>query len=228
MVQDTQKFNQRSTDLTAKWEEAIRQRKADLLLTLAPVEVEMVTMPPVMATRIPLISLVEAGRIPDALTPFVIDLYDKTHDEQKPEEATARRLSLIEERWAEYVKTLNVVWLAAVQAPVFTAANPPPPGELCIDDVALADKIALFNWCQGVTNHLAAFRELKNGAVRLVGDEPSIPEQNTSGTSGDSQREPVAVVATEHGNNALGQIRRLADELKEGSAGQPAATEETN
>lgn len=219
----TTPFNQRSKDLTDTWEKAIRERKARLLLEQDPVEIELPSGASVLAVRAPLITLLEAGRIPDGLTPFVLDLFVRGNQLEKPEEASDRVMKTIEERWQEYVKTLDAVFVATVAAPVFTAQDPPPEGSLRLADVTLADKIAVFNWCQGVTNYLAAFRVGQDGPAPAVAAESGVPEQDGGGAPGNRPlAEPVAVVADQLSDHDVGPVRRRQDRGSKGSSRQPA------
>ena len=181
----------RAEEISARWREKVLERQSAALLTSDPIEVEMPSGDSVLAIRANLLSLLEAGRIPDGLTPFVTDLM-----RSEPGDIVKTITTKIETNWSEYLRMLDNVWIACVVAPRTSFARIPADGEVSITLIELDDKIALFNWAQGVSDHLAAFRDAKSGALRAVDDQPGDPEVHTSGAPGDSPlREPLAVVA---------------------------------
>lgn len=178
-----EEYQARKTGLDSKWEAIIKQRQASALLTVAPTPVELPSGLEVDAIRVTLLTIWEAGRIPDALTPLVIDLM-RTAEVTSAE--TAQNVqALMEARFEEFTWLLDVVWVTAVTTPEFTLAKY-SEDKLPVRHVDLLDRLCLFNWCQGVTDHLAAFRGQAGGPVRPVADVPVVSEVHGSGTPGSS------------------------------------------
>lgn len=196
----------KTKDLTAIWEEAIRKRQAAQMESSPPVVVPLPSGLEVKAVRVNILTLLEIGRIPDAITPFVIDLMDlgDAGDADAIEDE-------IQKRWEEWVMMLDAVWVAAVVEPLFTKDKAPKTGVINVQFVATPDKIALFNWCQGVTDHLADFRQATFGDARSVADESGVSEVHTSGDStGDdgAPGEQLVGVSAKPGGDVLGPVRR--------------------
>jgi hypothetical protein len=196
----------KTEDLSSIWEEAIKKRQIARLEVSSP---ERVTLPsglPVMAVRSPLIVFLEAGRIPDGVTPFVLDLMELG------DEGDADAIQeTVEERWEEWKMMLDSVWLAAVVKPRFTRGNNKKRGFIPLDLVPISDKISLFNWCQGVTDHLASFRVEALGDARSLVDESGLSEVHSGGApSGDEDPGggPLVGVAGESGDDGVGTVRR--------------------
>lgn len=194
-------------DLTAIWEEAIRERQRKALLEGPPLDVPLPSGLKVKAVRVNLLSILEAGRIPDGLTPFVTDLM-KLGDEGDAGAIDQE----IRARWEEWEMTLDAVWVSVVVEPRFTrGASRGEDNLIPVRLVEVEDKVSLFNWCQGVTDHLAAFRETKSGDARPVADESGVPKVHGGGTLDGSEHpsgEPVAGVADESSGDVLGTVRR--------------------
>lgn len=193
-------------DLTAIWEEAIRKRQKQALLEAEPFDVPLPSGLHVKAVRANLLSILEAGRIPDALTPFVTDLM-QLGDEGDPAEIEEE----IKKRWEEWEMTLDNVWVSVVVEPRFTTGISHKDNAIPVRLVEISDKIALFNWCQGVTDHLASFRTAADGDARVVVDESGVPEVHAGGTdhgAGHPQGAPVAGLADQPSDDDVGKVRR--------------------
>lgn len=221
-------------DLTAIWEKAIRQRINDELVKADSQVVPLPSGLSVKAVRVNIVTLVEAGRIPDALTPFVTELM------ALGDEGDADTISEeIDRRWEEWLMVLDAVWLAAVAEPVFTKKNAHGPGEIPIGVVDISDKMALYNWCQGVTNYLAPFQLAKSedvsagsdGAPRPVVDKPVDAGVHGGGTrprAGHPSDQPVDSVPVQPGDDVLGPVRRRPAGSKGRTNGGAKAQPETD
>lgn len=194
-----EEYASRKAGLTAKWESVVKQRQANALATATPTLVELPSGLEVDAIRVDLLTIWEAGRIPDALTSLVTDMMNAA--EQTSAQAAQNVQAIMEARWEEFDWLLNVVWVAAVVAPEFTLAKY-SQDKTPVRHVDVADRLSFFNWCQGVTDHLAAFRGQTRGSVRPVADEPVVSEVHTGGTPGSNNPgEPLASVANQPGGN---------------------------
>lgn len=217
-------YEERAAELTARWQQAIRRRQAEAISRMQPVEVELPDGEPVLAIRAPLAWLLEAGRIPDALTPFVLDMM--ALGQERGTEDVAEEL--VGRRQHDFVRLLDAVWLACVVAPRFTLAALPGPDEIALSQVSVADKIALFNWAQGVSDHLASFRAGPGGAARAAPDRQGVRAGSGDAAGDRSPAGSLAGVADPAGDVDLGEVGRRAPCRDAGGAGQPAAPEGAN
>lgn len=200
-----QDYERRAAELSAAWQERTRQRQVAQVRRLPPVEVELPDGEPVLAVRAPLLPLLEAGRIPDALTPYVLDLLAAG----KRGETAAE--TFIAERWQEWVTLLDAVWLASVVAPTFTASAVAHDGAIPVRLVSLPDKIALFNWAQGVDDYLDSFRDRSGADARAASAGDDLPGADPGDAPGDrSATGAVAVVADQPGLPVRRARRRSA------------------
>ena len=191
-----EEYAARKASLSDKWEAAVRQRQATAMLSVEPSHVELPSGLEVDAIRVNLVTIWEAGRIPDALTPLVIDIMKTAKGTRASAASDVQKV--FEERFHEFSWLLDVIWVAAVTTPEFTLEKYSDTGKIPIRLVDLLDKLSLFNWCQGVTDHLAAFRGASRGPTRPVVDKPVVSEVHSSGAPGDQPSgEPLASVASE-------------------------------
>jgi hypothetical protein len=209
----------RADELTAKWQARVRERQQaqiDVLASAQPVEVNLPSGLQVLAIRAHIISLKEAGRIPDAITPYVLNLL-KIGQEQD-EKSVQKHIDDTED---DAVKMLDAVWLATVVAPSFTSDLVPEDGSVPMRQVDPIDKVALFNWAQGVEDHLSIFRGPGNaGGTRPDGSavqHPSSDYVRRRSVSGATPGVPTAAGDVLHGND-----RRRPSQTDEGRGSQGA------
>lgn len=202
-------MTQEETDqsLTRIWEEAIKRRKAQELMASSHVTVPLPSGLEVKARRATIRDLVSLGRIPDGLTPFVIELMD-LGESGEPDAADVIEEKIMA-RVEEWVRVLDQVWMICVVEPTFTrgAAR---PGIIPLEYVTIEDKMAFFNWCQGVTDYLISFRTEEKGAARAVDAGEGVSEVHGSGAPGDPVHsgDGVDIVADQHGGDDVGTVRR--------------------
>ncbi len=146
-------------ELTTAWHARVKERQQSELTQAEAVEVELPGGTPVYALKANVISLLEAGRIPDALTPFVLDLL-KAGREQGDVAVT----KLLVDGFADWVRLMDAIWLVCVVQPKFVADGTLSDDAIPMRLVDLEDKIAFFNWAQGVPDHLDAFRQSRDDA----------------------------------------------------------------
>lgn len=212
----------RADELTIKWQERIRARQAEAIAKMKPVEVPLPKGDPVLAVKIPVITLLEAGRIPDGLTPFAIELM-RLGNTQGNDNARAQVQEQIEKRWAEFTQLLEVVWTQAVVAPKATLLAY-EEGFVSVSNIEIEDKLALFNWCQGVTDHLADFREKPRVSARVVAAQSSLSKVHPGRASGPGPLRPgdaAAELADQPVDDALGPVRGRSPK-REGRKAGPA------
>lgn len=157
-------------DYAAQWDEPDPEE-----LTLPSGKKVLVRMPDLLV-------MAKAGLIPDALSPIVESfIFDKEgtiakiNDTNKP---PGSRLA----DYSQYMKYVDVLVVGACVAPVVRFA--PKAGELHPDQIATPDRIAIWQWAEGLPTALAAFLAGGEGQDAGVpsladGEEPeSAPERD--------------------------------------------------
>lgn len=132
-----------------------------------PYEVELPGFPPVLALRLPLRTLVSTGRIPDALTPYVLALMTSRNQE-------GGSAKFVVETQSQMRDLMDAAWLACVVEPPFTANDEPEDDAIPLRDVPLAAKDALLTWALGVDQAVRSFRR-SGDAGRGGSDRDAVP-----------------------------------------------------
>jgi hypothetical protein len=155
-------------DYAAEWKAAIAA-DAEARSAAAPVEVRLPSGLRVLAREIGLHQLFDLGKVPDALTPIVFGYVDAAEG-KGGEQAVAAVKELIDSRWADFVAVVDFVWMQAVVEPRFarTTAEAIKSGAISLQKVGIADRIALFNYCQGMGAYRQA-DDAKEGEPATVG-----------------------------------------------------------
>lgn len=219
-----QNTTQRAAEIAARWQKKLEERQQADLLSHDPVEVEMPSGDVVLAIRANLLSLLEAGRIPDGLTPFVLDLM-KTPALEVQESIPSK----IEHHWDEYSRMLDNVWISCVVSPPTTSARIPDPGQVWVGKIDLNDKIALFNWAQGVSDHLAAFRDPEAGTLRIVVDESGVSRvDGRTAPRAEPGEAVVAVLADQPSGDDVRPVGGRAKARNDRGRGRPAKARQAN
>jgi hypothetical protein len=204
---------------TRAWKNQIQEQVTRLV---TPIEVELPSGNTVLAVRPHLMLMYEQGVFPDALSPIIdravraasqggIDNYEQSVMEEFQNKA--------HEAMQKYLALLNHVWCFAVIDPVFVMDlnNIPadalarvqqlPPDERMafpVASVTLEDKTFFFNWCQGVDEDIATFRERFAERVEAVSESQAV-EHAASGTPGvESEGGQLAGLADQRGDVPLG------------------------
>ena len=206
------------SELSSLWHARVKARQEAQFTSGAPVRVDLPGGTPVMAIRANVLSLFEAGRIPDAITPFVLDLLKAGRE--KGEGAVTK---LLTDGYADWVRLMDSVWLTSVREPAFV-----PDGTLSDDAipmrlVPIEDKIAFFNWANGVPDYLDAFRQPGDDARASHDGEgvrdSSGPDVGSGPLAGTVTRLPV-----DAGNVLRGPRGRKQNVPNEAGSGTDAGT----
>lgn len=204
------------SELTSLWHARVKERQQSQLAQNPAIRVELPGGMPVMAVRANVLSLVEAGRIPDALTPFVLDLL-KAGREEGHDAVT----KLLTDGYSDWVRLMDAVWLTCVVEPTFVPDGALSDAAIPMRLVPVDDKVAFFNWSSGIDSHLDAFRQ-PGDAARASSDGEGV--RNSSG--GDVGSGPLPGTVTRLPVDASDVLRRKGGgkppEADEAGAGAPA------
>jgi hypothetical protein len=182
---------QANTDAMAKaarlaaWQERLRARQAEQLAASEPEEVELPSGLTVLAVRADMRVLLEAGKLPDGLTGYTLALLNAGQTSGK-----AKLAALLTEQLAEWTALMDAMWLASVVDPVFTADAVASDTAIPMRRVDFDDKVAFFNWSNGVSNYLADFRDAGEPARTASDGESLRPGPGAAG--GDQSRDGAA------------------------------------
>lgn len=168
-----------------------QQLQAQVQRYVVPVEVPLPSGQEVLAVRPHLLMMYQEGMIPNALTPVVSKLIQAATNngpeggeefiEKEFKEDTA-------EAYTKFTALLDFVWVTAVIDPIFVLdlKNIPLDAKRRIEQlpeeerassifpvsrVSLDDKLYFFNWCQGVDEDIATFRQQQ--AIRMAAIQES-------------------------------------------------------
>lgn len=96
--------------------------------------------------RLSLLQMAVAGSIPTSLVGQVDTLLEKT---VTPREAVTRQLGAIDAH----------IMGAVIEPQIVAAGEPIPDGAVCIDEIDVDDKLAIFNWLNSAPATLVGFLE---------------------------------------------------------------------
>lgn len=181
----TDAFEAKAAALTAAWQERVKARQAQAIAASEPHEVPLPSGLTVMAVRADMRSLLEAGKLPDSLTGYALSLLNvgRTGGE-------ASLTPLLTEQLAEWNALMDAMWLSSVVAPKFVANGVMDGTAIPMRQVEFEDKVAFFNWSNGVSDHLAAFRDAGDVA-RTAPDRESL-RSGPGAAGGDQSGDGVA------------------------------------
>lgn len=96
--------------------------------------------------RLSLLQMATAGTIPTSLIGQVDTLLEKT---VMPREAVTRQIGAIDAH----------IMRAMIEPQIVAAGEPIPDGAVCIDEIDVDDKLAIFNWLNSAPATLVGFLE---------------------------------------------------------------------
>jgi len=118
------------------------------------------------------------GLIPDVLTPLIEKYVFEKEQIIARANATDQPPGDRLKHYAEFMKCVDIVAVGACVNPVLRFT--PKKGELAIDRLTVADRLAIYMWAEGLTAPLAAFPARADGEDALLpavdrgaGDEPA-------------------------------------------------------
>jgi hypothetical protein len=190
---------------TAAWRAQLQKQVHTIV---APVEIVLPSGGTVLAVRPHLLLMYRHKVFPNALTPLIEKLIKNAMGDDGTDENDEFIAKQFEENSVEaydqFMELLNYVWVTAVIDPVFVIDLNAPTSDaiarvqhlpveertlLPVDAVELDDKLFLFNWCQGVTDDVAAFRQRQSERMAALQEkqtmeDPSVDAPRTRSARG--------------------------------------------
>lgn len=233
------------------WKERARakqqQEKSGVML-------ELPSGAPVRVLRVPLVLLLQRGRIPDALTPivqrYIKEIKDIEKGEEPPEEKREAEMALVKadvdnnevEAYNNFLTILDFVVQTAVIEPRFCrredahafVPTPDQPEPLFLDwglqgeppDIDDADKLFVYQFCQGVDQTVEEFFRRQANALGVLPDRQDVPLSTEGTVRADELNRHLVGLPDRPGSVDVGQLHRRQNPRDEGSSPQTQARQE--